>query len=1851
MAKNDPRISKAKKQVMESVIDKVSWRDKIDTSATDQHFFDQLINEMRSDQVSQILALERMLGRSLTRDDLKDESYSYDQRSSIFADTRHQQHYRILQKAIYQNYISKIRSLIDSNDSSSLKKYGMRVKKARTADNADQFERSIQDISDMIQYKNIKLKKGQTLSSIQISNQDIQQYLTSNKLIKPWELQSQIHHINQIWSSPALQDLEQVIQTHIRQSANRASQQADLIVHQVESCFVLPSLGDVLDSYQPSIIQIVQWWMPNVSTFEKWIQSHHIDPRLQATLQEFQTHHDLSKLTLDQQEDLSTWIYEQLSAWEHLHGVLNHVMTIDPLVWSWLIWIVQHGDTHTLSIDQKQAILGKMKKIRFTPHTQKQLNNLMWINSTLYQKFVDQVLDLKTMKVWLWSTQATNQYSLNFKSKDLRVNDPQTIHTIQDLANVNLDFSCSLWEDFEPIYQHRVGNQIQGKHHKPAFFTRQWYQLQQGDLISIKWADGKVYSWYPQLYQSPNLAKLRRQAQNGQPPITEDTLNQQVRLDLYQDPPTVIPRKLLLSIPSTDAEKYQRDTEKKEWFRREFHLAGAHDLKWLLLLFPIFTQADTLTQEQIDEAFGNYQGQNFVSQFKKNTEADNNLMHSKNPLMTQIMSAYQDIDQTPSPAQTIKDHLNQEPYPHHLISTSLWYLLYALDHQLLYPQWILLQDGKRIDKILWKSHQPWYQKHYNTLLDQYNQNPTTDHLKALNTAEIDHLCHIFDNNRKLDNVWPSIKSKIIKWLVDYQISSKWWDKQHISENKESSKTSDIEHNLGKYEQFCKEWSKLWWDQNIVEPRLGDTLYFGYGESALPKITWYAFNNEDKIGRGHSFWTRFEIVDIDKEQWIIKGVINWVEQSMGNTEGQIMEIKMTPEYLNQLKTNFPWGIIKLPQGWNFMDMIELSLSDPWNTLPKHFKSNSGRWVKNSKEWIQSNISWSSKTIDLKNWKKKRYMGKDAHDKKKKNLPEQWDKIEYFGVTEQVHDAKGRLKYTALMYKVKPSAKWVSVSMEYPKYEKFMSWDSFLVFIMDKWLKPFHQQDIEAIKNKVDIIDMEIDEDEPWKWPKKTGNITGFAPIDTHPSLNPLSNKLGRWVSRNNITGAVKKLRHDMEHHMHHASDFRQKRVEYLILQHSLWSKLGKIRPPIWHIFSEMEGEGSFWALDEAITEQIKHGKAELDAKVNASAKARQVMEILNHWSHLTKPSRYQPDRERLKICGYLLRCFENGGPYNREMKKIAPKDGKRVAAILWKEHLELYKKHFDQRKLEREENPNAQTLNSLNMAEMDYIWRVIDSDEEQKLIFWSSFKSMLENGYKNDGYKKASNIEQWKEKMSALNEFERVYEWLKNDRIAKDLFESFMGGMWHAAMLIKNGWNKTDQFNKWSGLLLASMFSGRTLFRGDDFSQTHHFWKMGRDFGIHPITAQMLIDKKTGGSECIGHIFDKICQVEGIQPPFTQATKRDRSRLWPGIPHAERITYMNEFIQRRWRYADKIMPYMSLTNTDQKGKNLLEMQDDPYIKNYINTFLREDKSPVDIDAKRHVDPTVFNYRRNAVWSFPKGMFITQLLKFDARWWFKWSAGEQNSSYFWDHFWQNIESIWSSNMNQHIYDFVLKKIFICMGERFDGQSKATFLNALRLLKLWGEANIELARKLLRVAVRINFEQRLQWSMPAPVEETLRKFENFVLQHSNEYCNDDLVETIFHYDTTDSDSVESYISRAEPKTQWFYTPEYYIRKYEFWPKQISVLQTEAEKNLHEALNIYEAKKSGILTVNQADQELKEILWTRISDTTPAQLWSAMKRGLNHTQKPWPDQTNIHDATHRNLDKDIVWPTQHKTKEVIST
>lgn len=67
-----------------------------------------------------------------------------------------------------------------------------------------------------------------------------------------------------------------------------------------------------------------------------------------------------------------------------------------------------------------------MKHIRLTPKTQKYLNELLDLNPLQYQKFVDQILDLQCMDIVLGNDQ-THKHTLHFKSKNLVINNPQTI--------------------------------------------------------------------------------------------------------------------------------------------------------------------------------------------------------------------------------------------------------------------------------------------------------------------------------------------------------------------------------------------------------------------------------------------------------------------------------------------------------------------------------------------------------------------------------------------------------------------------------------------------------------------------------------------------------------------------------------------------------------------------------------------------------------------------------------------------------------------------------------------------------------------------------------------------------------------------------------------------------------------------------------------------------------------------------------------------------------------------------------------------------------------------------------------------------------------------------------------------------------------------------------------------------------------------------------------------------------------------------------------------------------------------------------------------------------------------------
>jgi hypothetical protein len=1666
-------------KVLDSIVKKIQESDYFDISWTDQQLCEHIIDLLRIEKIAPLEWLERLMNRPVRRDDIKDISYQDDAWWIVFNDLKNEKTYVSIREVIFDQYKYMFKRAINIDDKDSLLQYQKRCDQHNKISTQDQFLKSIADFSRLVQNGQIVLNKNYTLHSFAISNQELQKALVDRKIIQPWEFTDYINQVNSITDSSHFAAFQDILSKQLKAISLKIEKQSEKDLIQIDNCFHLPTLGDLITTYQTTPTQVVQWWIASGGLIDDIIWSGIQTKAIKSIVTLYHNHNsDISKLAADDQYMLYTWIYEQLSDASKLLATVYYISSVDPLLWWSLIALIKSGDIAQLTINQKQVILDRLKVIRLSPKVEKTLNEWMKTDSNQYKWFVDQIFELSSMTAVLKDPKNKYSQTIDFVSKDLVVQWNSSFKSLQDMQDLELTFACSMTESFEPIYKNRfVWDRIYGRHHHPVFFNRQWQELQEWDLITIKWNNGQKYTGYPQATLSTQFDKWIKKVDD------RDDVWYDMALDLYQQPPNILPRTLLLHIPSSDLDLYQIDTNTIS--NRQFYLQWPHDLKGLLLLFPMYHNALSLWAKGIQELSGTTRWKSFQSRFKK-------------------------------------DHIS----------------------------------GATIDS----------------------------------------------------------------W------TSEAWDQNH------SSATPNI------YQWFLKSWQWLGWDTSLAEPKVWDLLYFAHGTSALPKLPWY-FKWSWFTGRGDHFWTKFKITSIDHNTWVMTGEIRGVEQSLWTSEWISMTINMTASAIDKLSKNFPAGIVKVKHNLSSSHDFETTLiwSQRWgNTLPKYFNTPSSSWWQGNISWFKNAASSDvAQIVNFKNRTKKRYVDSDA--KTAKATWNQWEDITHFGIAETVLNVKWISKYTALMYKVQKAKNGVYVSMENPIYKKFMTWDDFLIFVLDKWLKPFHQQDIEALKTKVDIVAME--EDDERSWAKKKWNITGFAPIDTHPSLKPVSPHLWRFVSRNSIVWWVKKLWHDVQHHYKEADEFRQKRVEYMFLNKKLWSRFfGKLRPPIGHLFSEMEGEGDFWALDEMITKQIEKSKAELDAKVTVASKVKQIKEVLDHWSHLTTPSWYQFDRERLKACGYLLRCLESGWPYNRALSSVAPKDGKRVATILWKNHVALYKKHFAQRKVEREQNPNAESLSKLNVAEMDYIFRTIDGDEQQKLIFGTNFKWKLEMWYKNDSYKKWENIQKWRDSVANMSEFTWVYDKLKGDNVAKDLFEWFMWGMRHAAWLIKNSGFKTDQYNMRTGLLLWSMFSGWTLFRWDDFSQTHHFWKLWRDFGIHPITAQMLVDKKTWWSAMMSHIFDKICELEGIES-FTKSTGWDRAKLGPWVAHSERLSYTNKFIARWSQYADTIMPYMQLNNTNIPGKNLLEMQDDPIIKSYISTFLREDKSPVDIESKWHVDPTVFNYTPTGTWSFPKGMMVNQMLKFDDRWNFDWSAGEQNSSYFWNYLWKAIEDMWSANMSDSKYNFVMQKIFTCFGERFDNNSKATFLNALRLLKLWWAKNCALAEKLLYTCIVIHFQERLFGPLPSPVEETLKKFVRFVTNHTSQYCSDDLVTQIFHYDKSDKDNIDTRVSRVDQTNAWFYEPRYYKEKLWFSSTQMQNLAIKAEQNIEETLRKYKAKHSNIVTVeksNKASNTLADSSW-HISE--------AIQRKLPHPF-PGPNKEDISKAISRNW-SDMTEENNHHTSD----
>lgn len=192
-------------------------------------------------------------------------------------------------------------------------------------------------------------------------------------------------------------------------------------------------------------------------------------------------------------------------------------------------------------------------------------------------------------------------------------------------------------------------------------------------------------------------------------------------------------------------------------------------------------------------------------------------------------------------------------------------------------------------------------------------------------------------------------------------------------------------------------------------------------------------------------------------------------------------------------NFPGGIIKVPKvSWSdaFHTLVWLDFG---GKMPKHFSGKSGKWEQTTKGRLTSQILWKSQTINLHQRTKKIYGHRCSQPQKATSRSARSDQVSRY--YRKCLGRQGQHQIYCTDVRSRENKRLSDCEHATSQIQKNMTWDNFLIFVMDKWLKPYHQQDIEAIKSKVDIISMEEDEEQPRSGAKNKG-VSQVLLLSTH-----------------------------------------------------------------------------------------------------------------------------------------------------------------------------------------------------------------------------------------------------------------------------------------------------------------------------------------------------------------------------------------------------------------------------------------------------------------------------------------------------------------------------------------------------------------------------------------------------------------------------------------------------------------------------------------------------------------------------------------------------------------------------------
>ena len=454
---------------------------------------------------------------------------------------------------------------------------------------------------------------------------------------------------------------------------------------------------------------------------------------------------------------------------------------------------------------------------------------------------------------------------------------------------------------------------------------------------------------------------------------------------------------------------------------------------------------------------------------------------------------------------------------------------------------------------------------------------------------------------------------------------------------------EVEDQIDYYKEAESKWKDIEWDKNAPFA-IWSSICMDIPDVKSPLKWW------------KNPWARWEIVSIDEDGNFELKMTGIDEPLHGkNQEGKAIEGSIIKFYWASGIDEFQWKVWKM---WKFGK--QTSWKDFWMYLKDKWLDFKDKEYKDNLKNFLDKVDFGSMYRKNEDWKIL-----DSENNKIKYL---WGNIDDLAPWDKPWDET--VKTQKVWYEVTQHDDWATVSWkdrDWNPYSKKMNPQEFLVFVTDKWLLTYTQNEVDKINTDragkwLDSLQSEIDRS--YDIPAKKKRIW--------TNLKSIAHTFKFWLD------GVKKWLKDKQ-----SKD--NKKLERAMLWSKWFQSLSKL-PIIWDAFEDMYiwldkelDQEKTKEIKEAMEEPEKNGADTSDGPYEYILWAGKFKEVANWWT-LTD------EKKARKFAWYYCYVLSKKAPYSRVLGEFAGQ-WVWVRWILGADYQEQYIKYINQLKDNVEKNPN------------------------------------------------------------------------------------------------------------------------------------------------------------------------------------------------------------------------------------------------------------------------------------------------------------------------------------------------------------------------------------------------------------------------------------------------------------------------------------------------------------------------------------------------------------------------------------